>query len=185
MLSNVPAESPKKCCIRNLYYPFLDSVILQLDQRFSAHAEAVMRLTSLLLATVVTANFREIEPAVNLFLLSLQGATDKNQSSVPAVAKILSKSFWCCGLEKGLQTLPTGYFSCNKITTQYSRNTSNIFCYWRTIVFYATTDKIKFINNYGSSSFGRSVPMYIHNDISISTGANIEKFAVTSRKIKL
>ena len=34
MRSNVPAESPKNYYLRNLYYPFVDSVILQLDQRF-------------------------------------------------------------------------------------------------------------------------------------------------------
>ena len=45
-----------------------DSVILQLDQRFSGHAEAVKRLSSLLPANVVTVNFCEVEPAVNLFL---------------------------------------------------------------------------------------------------------------------
>ena len=36
--SNVPAESPKNYYLRNLYYPFLESVILQLDQRFSRYA---------------------------------------------------------------------------------------------------------------------------------------------------
>ena len=41
MRSNVPAESLKNYYLRNLYYPFLDRVILQLDQRFSDHAEVV------------------------------------------------------------------------------------------------------------------------------------------------
>ena len=68
MRSNVPAESTKKFYFRNLYYPVLDSMILQLDQRFSGHAEAVMRLSSLLPANAVTANSCEVEPAVNLFL---------------------------------------------------------------------------------------------------------------------
>ena len=72
MLSNIPAESPKSYYLRDLYFPFLDSVILQLDQRFSGHAEAAMRLSSLLPAKVVTANFCEVEPAVNLFLPILQ-----------------------------------------------------------------------------------------------------------------
>ena len=72
MRTNVPAETPKNYYLRNLYYPFLDSVILQLDQRFSGHAETVMRLSSLLPANVVTANFCEVEPAVNLFLPLLQ-----------------------------------------------------------------------------------------------------------------
>ena len=47
-------------------------MILQLDQRFSGHAEAVMRLSSLVPANVVTANFCEVEPAVNVFLPLLQ-----------------------------------------------------------------------------------------------------------------
>ena len=72
MRSNVPAEYPKNYYFRNLYNPFLNSVILQLDQRFSGRAEAVMRLSSLLPANVVTGNFCEVEPAVNLFLPLLQ-----------------------------------------------------------------------------------------------------------------
>ena len=72
MFSNVSKESPKNCYLRNLYYPFLDRVILQLNQRFSGHAEAVMRLSLLIPANVVTANFCEVEPAVNLFLVLIQ-----------------------------------------------------------------------------------------------------------------
>ena len=68
MRSNVPTESPKNYYLRNLYYPFLNSEILQFNQRFSGHAEAVMRLNSLLPANVVTANFCKVEPAVSLFL---------------------------------------------------------------------------------------------------------------------
>ena len=91
MCSNVPAESPKNYYLRRLNCPFLDCVILQLDQQFSGHVEAVMRSNSLLPAKVVTANFCGVEPAVNLFFTG--APTDKSQSSVPAVAKILSKSF--------------------------------------------------------------------------------------------
>ena len=72
MSSNVPKKSPKNYYLRNLYYSFLDSVILQLDQLFCSHAEAVMRLSSLLPANVVTTNFCEVEPGVNLFLFLLQ-----------------------------------------------------------------------------------------------------------------
>ena len=101
-------------------------MILQLDQQFSGHAEAVVRLSSFHPANVVTANFCEVEPAVNLFIFIFTGATDKSQSSVSAVAKILSKSFCCCDLEKSLQGLPTGYYSCNKNTTQYSSNSFSL-----------------------------------------------------------
>ena len=57
MRGNVRAESSKHYYLRNLYYLFLDRVILQLDQRFSDYAEAVKGLSSLLPANVVTANF--------------------------------------------------------------------------------------------------------------------------------
>ena len=56
MRNNVPAELSKNYYLRNLYYPFRDLVILQLDQRISGHAEAVLRLSLLL----VTANFCEV-----------------------------------------------------------------------------------------------------------------------------
>ena len=72
MRSKVPAESPKNLYLLNLYYSFLNSVILQLDKRFSVDAEAVMRLNLLLPANVVIANFCEVEPASSLFLLLLQ-----------------------------------------------------------------------------------------------------------------
>ena len=68
MHNNVEAESPKNYYLRNLYNPFLDRVVLQFDQQFSGHAEATMRLSSLLPSNVVSANFCEVEPAVNLFL---------------------------------------------------------------------------------------------------------------------
>ena len=66
MRGNALAESPKNYYLRNLYYPVFYSVILQLDQQFSGHVEAVVRLSSLLPANVVTVNFYEVEP---LFLL--------------------------------------------------------------------------------------------------------------------
>ena len=47
-------------------------MILQLDLRFPGRAEAVLRLNLLLSANVVTANFCEVEPAVNFFLSLLQ-----------------------------------------------------------------------------------------------------------------
>ena len=45
MHGNVSTESPKNYYLRNLYYPYVDGVILQLDQRFSGHAQAVKRQT--------------------------------------------------------------------------------------------------------------------------------------------
>ena len=72
MHSNAPAESSKNYHLRNFSYSFLDSEILQLNQQFSGYAEAVMRLNTFLPANVVTANFCEVKPAVNQFLLLLQ-----------------------------------------------------------------------------------------------------------------
>ena len=66
----------------------MDSVILQLDQRFSGHTEAVILLNSLLPADVVTmvvtANFCELEPAI-WFFSKLQAPLKKTKLSL------------CCG----------------------------------------------------------------------------------------
>ena len=67
MRRNILTESFMNYYLRNLYNIFWGSVILQLDQRFSGYAEAVVRLSSLFPANVVTAKFCEVEPAVNLF----------------------------------------------------------------------------------------------------------------------
>ena len=72
MRSNVLAESTKNYYLRKLYYPFLDSVILQLNQQFSDHAEAVVRLSSLLPVNVFIVNFCKVESAVNHFPPILQ-----------------------------------------------------------------------------------------------------------------
>ena len=69
MRSNVPAETRKNCYFRNLCDPFLERVVLDLDRRFSVHDEAVVRLSSILPANAVNANFCKIEPAVNVFFL--------------------------------------------------------------------------------------------------------------------
>ena len=93
MRDNVPAELPKNY-LQNLCSPFMDSVILQLDQRFSGHADAVIRPISKLPANVVTAIFCKVEPTVNLFLSLLQALFIKFKAhAVPTVAKVLSKSF--------------------------------------------------------------------------------------------
>ena len=77
MRSKVPIESLKNYYLHNLNYPFLDNVILYLDQPISGHAEVVTRLSSSVQANVVTANFCEDEPAVNLFLSLLQAPLTK------------------------------------------------------------------------------------------------------------
>ena len=68
MRFNVPADSPKNYYFCNLYYPFRNSVILRLYQRFSGHAEAVVRLSSITPSQCCCNQFCEVEPAVNLFL---------------------------------------------------------------------------------------------------------------------
>ena len=75
--SNVPTESSDNCYPRNLYYPFLDSVILQLDQQFSGHAEDIMRLSSLLPANVVTVNFVKLNQQ-SICFFPVTSATDKS-----------------------------------------------------------------------------------------------------------
>ena len=65
--SNEPAEPTKNYYLRNLYYLFLESVILQLDQRFSGYTEAVMRLSSLLQAMLLLPIFLKLNQQLICF----------------------------------------------------------------------------------------------------------------------
>ena len=159
MRSNATAESPRNYYLRNLYYPFLDSVILQLDQRFPGHAETVMQLSSLLPVNVVTANFCEVEPAVNLFLPLLQATLIKVK------AQLLLRQRFCQNLsdivvwKRACKLSQANIFLAINILYpvllqyfQYLLLLLNQIFVYRT-----TTDKIRFTNNCGSSSPERSV----------------------------
>ena len=117
MRSNAPAEIPKNFCLRNFYYPVLDGVILQIDQRFSGHAEAALQLSSLLSANVVATTFCEVKRAQSVCFFSfITGTIDKSQSFNPCSCQDFVKIILILGLEKSIQTLLTGYFFCSKNT---------------------------------------------------------------------
>ena len=147
--------------------------------------KAVMRLSSLLPANVVTANFCEIKSAVNLFLLLLQAPLIKvkaqfllwqrfcqNHSDVV----VWKRAFKLCHpdifpaikiLLCILAALPVSSATAERSFSMLRLMKSNL----RTTMDHARFDDLCL--------------MYIHNGISISTGAIIKKFAATSRKIKL
>ena len=129
MRSNLQAESPMNYYLRNHFYLLLNSVILQLDQRFSFHAKVVT-------------------PLIQKSKLSSCCGKD--------FVKIILMVWF--GKRLTYKLCQPDIFPAIKILLSIRRNTSSIFCYCRTIVFYATTDKIGFPNNYGSNSSGRSVP---------------------------
>ena len=72
------------------------------------HAEVVVLLSLLLPANVVTANFCEIELAVNLFLALLQAPLIKFKARFLLWQRFCQNHSNVCDLEKSLQTLPTG-----------------------------------------------------------------------------
>ena len=185
MRSNVPAESPKNYYLRNLYYPFLDSVILQLDQRFSGHAKAVMRLSSLLPANVVTANFCEVEPAVNLFLPLLQAPLIKVKAQFLLWQRFCQNHSDVVVWKRAYKLCQPDIFPAIKILLSIlatlpvsSATAERSFSTLRLI-------KSDLRTTMGQARLDGLCLMYIHNDISISTGAIVKKFAATSRKIKL
>ena len=120
-----------------------------------------------------------------IFFFLITGATDKSQSPVLAIAKILSQSFRCWGMEKGLQTLPAENFPAMKILLSIlatlpvsSAIAERSFSVVRLIGLdlHTTMDQARLDN---------LCLMYIHNGDSISTGVIIKKFAATICKIKL
>ena len=134
MRSNVPAESLKNYYLRNLYHPFLDSVILQLDQRFSGHAEAVTRLSSLLAANAVTANFYDVEPEVNLFLPLLQAPLMKVKAQFLLWQRFCRNYSNVAVWKRAYKFCQPDIFPAMKIQLIFSQHL-RIFCCCRTIVF--------------------------------------------------
>ena len=158
---------------------------MQLDQRFSGHAEAVMRLSSLFSANVVTTNFCEVEPAVNLFLPLSQAPLIKVKAQFllwqrfcqnHSDAVLWKRAYKLCQLDifpaikmllSILATLPV-----SSATSQQSFSTQRLI-------------KLDLRTTMGQARLDGLCLMYVHNDILISTGVAIKKFAVTNRKIKL
>ena len=142
-----------------------------------------MRLSSLLPANVVTANFCEVEPAVNLFLPLLQAPRIKvkaqfllwqrfcqNHSDVVVWKKVyklcLLDNFLAIKiLHSNLATLPVS-------TAERPFSTLRLI-------------KPDLRTTMGQTRLDGLYLMYIHNNISISIGVNAKKFAATSRKQKL
>ena len=164
----------------------MDSVILQLDQRFSGHAEAVMRLSLLLPANAITANFCEVNPAVNLFLPLLQAPLIKVKAQFPLWQKFCQNYSDAIKLKRAYKLGQPDIFPALKIllsilatfpvssaVAERSLSTLQpIKSDLRTTISQARLD-------------GLCLILYIHSDISVGIGAIIKKFATTSRKIKL
>ena len=160
-------------------------MILQLDVRFSDHAETVMRLSSLLLANVVSANFYEVEPAVNRFLPLLQVPLIKINDQF-LLCQIFCQNHSDVEIWKTANTLcQPDNFSAIKILLSIlatllvsSATAERSFSMLRAI-------KSDLRTTMGQACLDRVCLAHIHNGISISAGAIIKKFSATIRKIKL
>ena len=67
---NVPADTPATYYKTGVFYPFVDNVLSQIRERFSAHTVTALALQSLLSKYCVDRSFETIESAVELYLLS-------------------------------------------------------------------------------------------------------------------
>ena len=147
-------------------------MILQLNQRFSDHAEAVMRLSSLL-----TSNFCDVEPAVNLFLPLLHAPLMKIKAQF-----LLWQRF--CQNHSDVVVWKRVYKLCQSVIFPAIKILLSILA--TLPASFATAERlfstVRLIKSDFRTTLGQACPdglclLYIHNDISISTGGIIKKLA--------
>ena len=144
-----------------------------------------MRLSLLLPTNVVTVNISEVEPAVNLFFTLLQAPLIKVKAQF-----LLWQRF--CQSHSDLVVWKRAYKLCQLDIFPTIKLLLSILA--SLPVYSATAERSFFTLRLIKSDLRTSTDqahldglclMYIHNDISISTGAIIKKFAAIIRKIKL
>jgi len=64
---NVPASTPEEYFRRTIYIPFLDSMILQLESRFSGHNKAMYSLSSLIPAFITCRTIDDLIPSLETY----------------------------------------------------------------------------------------------------------------------
>ena len=185
MRNNTPAGTPKLYYLRNLYYPFLDNIISQLEQRFSDHAKTVMQLSLLLPANIATVDFRDIEPAVILYLPLLQ---------MPLMTVKAEFLLWqsLCQKHSEIVTWKRAYELCQKDVFPAIKKLLSVLA--TLPVSSATAERsfsaLRLIKSDLRTTMTQSrlnglCLMYMHNDISVNTDVIVQKFAGTSRKLLL
>ena len=99
----------------------------------------------------------------------ITGATDKSQNSVPAVAKILSKSFWCSGLENGYKLCQPDFPAIKILLSIFATLSVSSAAAERS---FSTLRLIKsdLRTTMGQARLDNLCLVYIRNDILISTG---------------
>ena len=185
MRNNTPAGTPKLYYLQNLYYPFLDNIISQLEQRFSDHAKTVTQLSSLLPANIATVDFRDIEPAVILYLPLLQ---------MPLMTVKAEFLLWqsLCQKHSEIVIWKRAYELCQKDVFAAIKKLLSVLA--TLPVSSATTERsfsaLRLIKSDLRTTMTQSrlnglCLMYKHNDISVNTDVIVQKFAGTSRKLLL
>jgi hypothetical protein len=71
--ANAPSTTAKQYYKINVFFPFIDACLLQLNSRFADHAKAVYALSALIPAHTVRSTFAQIKPACHLYAAHLPG----------------------------------------------------------------------------------------------------------------
>ena len=132
----------------------------------------------LLLAVLVKLNQQAI-----CFFLSC--ATAKSQSSVPAAAKILSKSFFVVVWKRVYKLCQPDIFATINLLLRILATLSVSFATVKRSFSMLQLITSDLPTTFGQTRLNSLCPMNTHNDILISTDAIIKTFAATSCKIKL
>ena len=144
-----------------------------------------MRLSSLLPANVVCAKFCVVEPAVNLFLPLLQALLIKVKAQFLLWQRFCQNHSDVVVRKRVYKLCKPVIFSAIKILLRILATL--LVCSATAEQSFSTLQLIKsdLQINMGQARLDGLWLMYVHNDISVSTGAIIKIFVATSRKIKL
>ena len=65
--ANAPADIPYEYCLRNVYLPFLDHILVGIDSRFDKYGVVIHRMAALIPAIIVTRDDFDFKEVLNIY----------------------------------------------------------------------------------------------------------------------
>jgi hypothetical protein len=187
--ANIPATSIEEYYKRSIYFPFLDTCIAQLNERFQSHSAKACMISILLPAYCCsnTNNYSSVEQAGQLYLQFLPSGLNALESEF-----LRWKAYW----ERQPVNKRTEYISealhvASELGT-YPSITTLLHIFATMPVTTATGERsfsaLKYIKNYLRSTMGETrlnglAHLYINRDIDLNYDAVIDEFGRKNRRL--
>jgi hypothetical protein len=180
--NNMPCRTPSEYYRRAIWYPYLDSMLLALRDKFSFHQRAVFKLTALLPSAIATHSWDDLLPAYEFYASEL--------SSEEEVRHEYEQWKNLC-LQLPLERRPTSPIEALDIVPTRLQNIHNLLCIFSTIPVTACTAERSFSSLKLLKTFLRNrmtderltglALLYIHQDVQVDTSVVIDRFSTLSK----